>query len=247
MITTTRTQIVKEPTENDVKAGRGNGTNRHPGNLYFRTIVEKQKSAYTSSTGDDEKRKIISDIIEQIESLNGRFLKEDTNSSGLWYVMDYRQKVRKIGQALREKQIKMRIRGEGDTNENIDIPSDNDNSIPPTSNNKRKCDEAEGEKNLPIKKCARNNTTEIDNRENNGPQAAVGQNVETQHAVDKCSHDHNPRVHIDNNLLRINEQYGKLPRRNAALVKNQNLIDLLISILADADNEDGVTPVTATG
>merc|ERR1712176_206200 len=190
----------------------------------------------------------ISEIIEQLESLNppARFLKK--SSTGLWYVMDHKQKVREIGQALREKQkIKMKIRGEGDTSENIDIPSDNDNSIPPTSNNKRKCDEAEGEKNLPIKKCARNNMTEIDNRENNGPQAAVGQNVQTQHTVDKCNHDHNARVHIDNNLLRINQQYGKLPRRNAALVKNQNLIDLIISILADADNEDGVTPVTVTG
>jgi len=97
-----------EPQENDIRAGRGNASNRHPGNKYFRSIVEPYKTRYAATTTSlVEKKDIIIKITQQIESLNppGRFLKKDPKT-GLWSVMNKKQKERKTAQALREKQRK---------------------------------------------------------------------------------------------------------------------------------------------
>jgi len=97
--------IIRRPLDNDVVGGRGNGSNFHPGNVYFRSLVDEKKAAYTSSSATPyDKNDIINEIIQEVEGLNpsGRFLKED-GASGLWRVMNRKQKMKKTGQALREK------------------------------------------------------------------------------------------------------------------------------------------------
>jgi len=108
-----------EPKDNDIKAGRGNGSNRHPGNIYFRSIIEAYKEKYTAETTSvNEKKDIILKINQQIESLNppGRFLKKDA-TTGMWSVMTKKQKERKTGQALREKPRKDDDENEDDRKE----------------------------------------------------------------------------------------------------------------------------------
>ena len=40
---------ISEPTNNDCLFGRGGGTNHHPGNKHYRSIVDSQKSRYLNS------------------------------------------------------------------------------------------------------------------------------------------------------------------------------------------------------
>lgn len=112
--------IVLEAHENDVLAGRGNGPNMHPGNIYFRNLVEEQKQTYTSSQSKNEKNDIISKIIQQIQNRNpsGRFLTRD-NKSGLWHSTDYKKIVRKTGQALRERPLPTTSTSDDNTNTNV--------------------------------------------------------------------------------------------------------------------------------
>jgi len=119
------TQHRLEPHDNDIRAGRGNGSNRHPGNIYFRSIVEPYKTRYTAKdTSLIEKKDIITKITQKIESLNppGRFLKKDSKT-GIWSIMSAKQKERKTAQALREKQItnNHHDNDENDSKKNYDV------------------------------------------------------------------------------------------------------------------------------
>jgi len=99
-------QSIITPHEHDILAGRGNQVNRHIGNVFYRDLVREKKAAYTSLfCCYTEKKKIISEIFEKIESRNppGRFLMKE-RESGLWTIMDYKTILKKIGQALREKE-----------------------------------------------------------------------------------------------------------------------------------------------
>jgi len=255
------TQIVKYPTENDVKAGRGNGPNRHRGNIFFRSIVDKNKVAYTSpSTSGDRKERIIKDIICQIQSQDppGRFLKEhyinnNTISTGLWVVMDHRQTVRKVGQALREKSRKRSL-CDGDLSAYIDLTIDQSGAhfMPFKLNNKRPCETTEVERNPPNNQGATNHMTGIHNGESNGPQRVIEKNIQTQHTVPKsnngsqrviekniqtqhtvpkCNHDQTSRINHAKNLL-CNQLNGKTPPR-----RNFNMLISLMTILANDDDD----------
>lgn len=97
---------VQAPREFDVIKGRGNGANLHPGNVSFRKIVSAHKDAYYVSS-NDEKKKIVYRIIQLVQASNppGRFLTED---AGVWKPMDQRSIFRKVGQALREHQVRLK-------------------------------------------------------------------------------------------------------------------------------------------
>jgi len=90
-----------EDNKNDVKSGSSKGVYNHPGNIYFRSLVNAQKTAYTLPTASSkDKKKIISDIITNIEGLNppGRFLMVDGITE-----MSHKEISIKTGQALRVK------------------------------------------------------------------------------------------------------------------------------------------------
>ena len=60
--------------------GKGPANNRHPGNKSFRSIVDKQKLLFAVADRN-EKRRIATQIINDILKIGGRFLVEDTSSS----------------------------------------------------------------------------------------------------------------------------------------------------------------------
>mmetsp|Transcript_22182 Transcript_22182/g.32391 ORF Transcript_22182/g.32391 Transcript_22182/m.32391 type:complete len:225 (-) Transcript_22182:88-762(-) len=86
--------------EYDVLFGRGGGTNRHAGNIYFRTLVSEKQPAYVQSRKSD-KTLIAKSIVAQIRSMNGRFLKVDT-ALGEWVDVGDKKATEKTSQALRE-------------------------------------------------------------------------------------------------------------------------------------------------
>ena len=90
----------EEVTDRDVKFGRGGGTNRHPGNLYFRKLVEDAKPAYLLSK-KATKGEISRSIVSAIRSQGGRWLKLN-NHSGLWEDVGNEEAAKKVSQALRE-------------------------------------------------------------------------------------------------------------------------------------------------
>jgi hypothetical protein len=86
-----------EPTEHDVLHGRGEHTNRHPGNVIFRKKVQELLPKYMESS-NKEKYLMSVELMQSVTSKGHRFLGEE---DGKWYrVIDPR---RKASQAFRPK------------------------------------------------------------------------------------------------------------------------------------------------
>jgi hypothetical protein len=87
----------------DVIYGRGNHLKVHPGNVYYRSLVDSLKEYYVAFTKD--KKKLVSELIyESIKGQNppGKFLAE--SHARLYTELDMADAVRKISQCFREKQ-----------------------------------------------------------------------------------------------------------------------------------------------
>lgn len=99
---------IKEPHKNDVLYGRGGGTNHHPGNKRYRTMVECRKVDYVNSKRLD-KPLVALEIIKEWRTQDppGRFLKMDENT-GLWCDVGDKKAREKTSQALREKAPQLR-------------------------------------------------------------------------------------------------------------------------------------------
>jgi hypothetical protein len=96
-------EYVQIPHPHDILSGRGNGANQHPGNIFFRCLIQRYKHRYIH-TGPSEKKSITKRIVDDVFSRDppGRFLKQATDSEE-WEVLDYEKVLKKTGQALREK------------------------------------------------------------------------------------------------------------------------------------------------
>mmetsp|Transcript_25090 Transcript_25090/g.36860 ORF Transcript_25090/g.36860 Transcript_25090/m.36860 type:complete len:292 (-) Transcript_25090:476-1351(-) len=96
------------PHAHDVLCGRGGGTNRHAGNLHFRSLVKETKKNYLTSTKSG-KSLIAKSILDAIRKQTppGRFL-EKNSKTGAWIEITPRQALRKTSQALREKAPEVR-------------------------------------------------------------------------------------------------------------------------------------------
>jgi hypothetical protein len=84
--------------ENDVLFGRGGGTNRHVGNIYFRDLVSEHQPAYVQARKRDKTR-IAKSIVAQVRNRNGRFLRKE---NGKWIDVGDKKAAEKTSQALRE-------------------------------------------------------------------------------------------------------------------------------------------------
>lgn len=109
--------IVQKPNPKDVLCGRGGRINSHPGNVYFRTLVEQYKHKYCDpGTKNVDKARMASSIVYNVRNSSsssssdavvvgggggGRFLKEDQDS-GYWVEIGDEKAIRKAAQALRE-------------------------------------------------------------------------------------------------------------------------------------------------
>jgi len=90
---------VLKPMANDILSGRGAGVNLHPGNVYFRSLIQSNKQSYIDAD-PGEKKRIIKRIVE-IVIKRGRFLKQDSKAE-MWIPITIDEARRKTGQALRE-------------------------------------------------------------------------------------------------------------------------------------------------
>lgn len=91
------------PNENDVLAGRGCGSQLHPGNVKFRNIVKNKKEQYVLLKGNKQKNKLAFQVYQEILSMDppGRFLSK--SSCGNWILQDEKAIMVKVKQALRER------------------------------------------------------------------------------------------------------------------------------------------------
>merc|ERR1719223_16552 len=96
------------PHPHDILVGRGNGANQHPGNVYFRELVQRFKYRYIH-TPSSEKKFITKHIINEIGKRNppGRFLKQNPEND-LWDTLEIDKTLEKTSQALRENAPELR-------------------------------------------------------------------------------------------------------------------------------------------
>jgi hypothetical protein len=92
---------MEEVSEHDVLCGRGGATNVHPGNRYFRSLINKFRDQYLRSRKID-KPHISRAIVTEIRNRNGRFLKKD-EKLGLWFEIGDDLAREKTSQALRQR------------------------------------------------------------------------------------------------------------------------------------------------
>ena len=85
---------------NDVLSGRGGRIMNHPGNVAFRNIIETYKVGYLGTT-KKKKAQIVAEIVSDIRSSGGRFLKEVPQTE-VWVEIGDEKALKKTGQALRE-------------------------------------------------------------------------------------------------------------------------------------------------
>lgn len=88
-----------EPTEKDVLMGRGGKSNHHPGNMRYRTEIDRLQEEYKKTDDKDEKTHISEALVLHVQSYGGNFLEKDDDG---WYVIDDVVARRKVSQALRE-------------------------------------------------------------------------------------------------------------------------------------------------
>lgn len=92
--------------DQDVLSGRGGATNIHPGNRYFRALINEHRLTYLKAKKND-KPAISRAIVNKVRTRNGRFLKkcEDTGS---WLEIGDDLAREKTSQALRQKAPQIR-------------------------------------------------------------------------------------------------------------------------------------------
>ncbi|CAJ1966139.1 unnamed protein product [Cylindrotheca closterium] len=94
------------PTDLDVIAGRGGGSNHHEGNKRYwrRILVERPGYKQLGKNDNTEKNEIASAIFQDIISTGGRFLQLDSKTKK-WFNIPEKISLDKIKQALRDKYV----------------------------------------------------------------------------------------------------------------------------------------------
>jgi hypothetical protein len=98
--------VVIEPTERDVLNGRGQGVQRHGGNVKYRKLVFVNKGLYAKCPRSD-KIKISKGIVAAIRQSGGRFL-EHNERQDFYFDIGDKKATEKTSQALREGQKDIR-------------------------------------------------------------------------------------------------------------------------------------------
>jgi len=102
---------VNAPSDFDVISGRGQGVQRHPGNLKYRRLVFLNKGLYARCPKAD-KAKISKGIVAAVRELGGRFLELDERT-GTYRDIGDKKAWSKTSQALREGQKMVRQKLDG--------------------------------------------------------------------------------------------------------------------------------------
>ena len=88
------------PGPHDVIRGRGKLALMHPGNKYFRSLVERASIDYSKTTSRMERSYIVTGIVKEIKSKGNGFIKQ--TSQGEWVPVSDSLAREKIGQQMRE-------------------------------------------------------------------------------------------------------------------------------------------------
>eukprot|EP00978_Attheya_sp_CCMP212_P001119 scaffold2332_cov50-Attheya_sp.AAC.3 len=115
----------------DVLCGRGGATNNHPGNIFYRHLVNKYRKLYLNALRKD-KPSVAELVVDLIRERGGRFLTKEKDGM-LWIDIGDVRAGAKAGQALREeppairrrKKEKSRLKKEADEKSSSES-SDND-------------------------------------------------------------------------------------------------------------------------
>ncbi|KAK1741594.1 hypothetical protein QTG54_008072 [Skeletonema marinoi] len=119
--------VIRVYTMKDVLNGRGQGVQRHPGNVKYRTLVFVNKTLYAKCPRND-KIKISRGIVAAVRQTGGRFLDLDERTNIYTDIGD-KKATEKTSQALREGQTKIRK----DTYENKDTTMPAMLPVPPVN------------------------------------------------------------------------------------------------------------------
>jgi hypothetical protein len=104
----TASSIFLLPGSNDVLIRTGTTTLSHPGNVFFRGLIEAKHKEFRS--GSERTQAYLAEgVVEEIERLGGRFLTRD--SRGYWTQLNDRsQIVFKVEVSIRDFKVKVRAR-----------------------------------------------------------------------------------------------------------------------------------------
>lgn len=94
-----------ELTYADVLLGRGGWINSHPGNVFFRALVDEYRMEYATA-GRGRKTSVAKKVVHLIRNNHGRFLKKDEDDD-LWFEVGDQKAIEKTGQTLREGMAKV--------------------------------------------------------------------------------------------------------------------------------------------
>lgn len=100
--------IVIETNRFDVVLGRGKNANNRPGNLSFRRLVLNLVEQYQECASGEEKNEIARQIISEVQSHGGRFVRSVTAANangqqiGAWEVVGNEVALAKVKQAMRD-------------------------------------------------------------------------------------------------------------------------------------------------
>lgn len=106
--------IIEVPGNGDVLLGRGNGVNLSTGNAAFRVLVDTYSQVFARASSSRQKREVAEQIIREIESKGGRFLRRITYKSddgtleNGWEVVEPKLAKAKALQALRDRLVSSR-------------------------------------------------------------------------------------------------------------------------------------------
>ena len=103
------------PRSNDVLIRTGTTTLSHPGNMFFRGLIEMKHHQFRAGSAFTQ-AVLAEDIVEEIEGLNGRFLAWD--SRGYWTeLLDRDQILFKVEVSIRDFKVKIKARKQVQTND----------------------------------------------------------------------------------------------------------------------------------
>jgi hypothetical protein len=98
--------------DTDVLTGRGASIDRFPGNVRFRSLIKRQKKAYSDARRSISKTSVAREVIQAVHDSSGRFLKREATSTAVqsgtidrseeWVLMEDAAIVEKVKQALRD-------------------------------------------------------------------------------------------------------------------------------------------------
>lgn len=91
--------VIDTPTSTDILCGKDKTYSQHPGNLFYRQLIEQHAAGYSLAASKQDKIKITRMVLADLQGR--RFLQPDRNHKGRWVVVP-QQKVRdKCSHALR--------------------------------------------------------------------------------------------------------------------------------------------------